>query len=457
MALARYRCLATAGLVIAGVALGGANASASPQASSLARPQPRGAAPAAAQYRSFFVFGGSAATLSARAARLGRSASLVPEAGLVRADQAQPIAALSSHTTHTYLVDAATGRSLGGGVRPRPRAASPRTSAAGVTALNRPSSDYDYCLNDSRSTGSGGWVDSRYLLCRAGGFSMQRIAVINGTLTVVGQLNYRFVQISLPLAGLRAVDVAVRVDQLSTSGEFNSGTLLTSGMSCQARTAGSACSADAAVTRTVSGWRVTNDYDTYLHSSGGGGKDTLAFADEHLNSKASDSGGSATAAAPSNSFRCDSATYTAKSTGCIQDQAIPAINYSVSDANVNEVAQHIFDAQVQPQYTVPPVAGKKVPGRVEGPFIHRLYYDTSRRTANHASAVNACKQYFGTNYTSGGRSCDEYPFQSVAEGQPTATATGLPGPLTPGTTPAPAATSRPFMAANVCSTATRLP
>lgn len=95
---------------------------------------------------------------------------------------------------------------------------------------------------------------------------------------------------------------------------------------------------------------------------------------------------------------------------------LPVVSYRTGDSAVNESAQHILEAQVAPERVVP-AAGQQIPGRVEGPWLHRIFYDTARRDANRAAAVRQCVASNGSGYSQGGvKSCDEYPFASTAEG-----------------------------------------
>lgn len=118
---------------------------------------------------------------------------------------------------------------------------------------------------------------------------------------------------------------------------------------------------------------------------------------------------------PEQGFRCDSAPYTRYKLGCIFDRTLGYLTYSVGDADVNESAQHIFDAQVQPQITDPKFPGKHVPGRLDGPYLHRIYYDTARQNRNTTAAKSTCLSVHGP-YDGTVLNCDEYPFKTTLEG-----------------------------------------
>ena len=118
-------------------------------------------------------------------------------------------------------------------------------------------------------------------------------------------------------------------------------------------------------------------------------------------------------------FRGDAASYVYKG-GVVFPQVLETYKISLSNPRLAAVAAHIEDAYTSPGTgTVPPATGKVIGGFVTtGRPLTRLYpaYDLALYTANRATAVAACKQYFGAGYTEGGRQCDEYPFASTYQG-----------------------------------------
>ncbi|MGW0549176.1 NucA/NucB deoxyribonuclease domain-containing protein [Streptomyces altiplanensis] len=78
-------------------------------------------------------------------------------------------------------------------------------------------------------------------------------------------------------------------------------------------------------------------------------------------------------------------------------------------------AAHIRQAFLAPQDTKPYMSAKKVPGQTAKDLLHRTV-TRARIDKNRAVAVKQCKGYWGPNYTSGGKECDEYPFASTYEG-----------------------------------------
>jgi hypothetical protein len=109
--------------------------------------------------------------------------------------------------------------------------------------------------------------------------------------------------------------------------------------------------------------------------------------------------------------RCDSAAYIGGTGGCAHQNAIPAFTLSISGDGVPEAADHIRDAIEQPSTTIPLVPGKVIPAE-----LHRTR-DQAIIDANRAAARSTCNTdpaFQGIDRT--GRSCDEYPFATTAEG-----------------------------------------
>jgi hypothetical protein len=129
-------------------------------------------------------------------------------------------------------------------------------------------------------------------------------------------------------------------------------------------------------------------------------------------------------------FRCDTARATnpnyAKSSDCVFHGATGWFNVRISDPEVTESAQFIYDAQNNITLTYPGIDGKHVPGNFgKTEAIHRLYYDQNLRNANRRTSVAGCVRKWGADYTKrpDGRTndCDEYPFAATYEGSFTVT------------------------------------
>lgn len=169
-------------------------------------------------------------------------------------------------------------------------------------------------------------------------------------------------------------------------------------------------------TKTIAQWVASPDMSFGYSSS-----ETNSVGDDKLNwcdfyGTATVTGGN-TVTTGANGFRCDSAP-ALTGQGCVFDQTSELwYDLSVADPEVNETAQHIIDAQEQPEVTFPMWAGKTVRGSAgSGQPLNRIYWDKRLRDNNHAAAVRICKQSFGDDYASRGLDCDEYPFQSTLQG-----------------------------------------
>ncbi|MFG3480116.1 NucA/NucB deoxyribonuclease domain-containing protein [Streptomyces sp. NPDC047980] len=122
--------------------------------------------------------------------------------------------------------------------------------------------------------------------------------------------------------------------------------------------------------------------------------------------------------------RWEAASYLANSTGggnpakkgAATFSYITALTLSAKQgAQEQAEAAHIRQAFLVPQDTKPYMAAKKVPGQTAADPLHRTVSST-RIDKNRSEAVKQCKRYWGPNYTSGGKECDEYPFASTYEG-----------------------------------------
>ncbi|MFI5987446.1 NucA/NucB deoxyribonuclease domain-containing protein [Streptomyces sp. NPDC051555] len=125
----------------------------------------------------------------------------------------------------------------------------------------------------------------------------------------------------------------------------------------------------------------------------------------------------------STNVRADSAAYLGVAGATIfSDKYAVLWDYTRSDPDVNEVAQHIYDAQTNPGSTFPTKAGKSIPGRIgSGRPLHyaaNVVWDVEmyqRRKDNTTAKNNACKA-LSPSGTPVGKECDEYPFASTMEG-----------------------------------------
>ncbi|GII77981.1 hypothetical protein Sru01_29630 [Sphaerisporangium rufum] len=129
-------------------------------------------------------------------------------------------------------------------------------------------------------------------------------------------------------------------------------------------------------------------------------------------------------------FRCDSADYfNARPKACVFSAVLPHLQYSIldrdgNDTNQRAVAEHIRQAQDDPNSTVPvkPDGDKDIPGKYTGllddRYLTRIVTDTttgSTYSDNRAEVGRACAKI--TPPAGMERpECDEYPFASTLQG-----------------------------------------
>lgn len=276
---------------------------------------------------------------------------------------------------------------------------------------------YTECQANASAATPAGFIKNHYAFCR-------RLNVVLGwkdSLGIVkGQVTFGITLIGFGSNEKREVLFTEVLDHFTTQGSFNDSTTLTADLPCVGYPGPTACTKGSPYgrTATIGSWKAVGSTTFPLTSSTVGSytdKDKTAAGVFSPSFLASDGTHRPTTTGPEQGFRCDSAPYTRYKLGCIFDRTLAYLTYSVGDADVNESAQHIFDAQVQPQITYPMFAGKRVPGRLEGPYLHRIYYDTARQSRNTAAAKATCLSYYGT-YNGTVLNCDEYPFKTTLEG-----------------------------------------
>ncbi|MCC2335079.1 PKD domain-containing protein [Cellulomonas wangsupingiae] len=134
----------------------------------------------------------------------------------------------------------------------------------------------------------------------------------------------------------------------------------------------------------------------------------------------------------SRTLRCDSGTYFRnQGDACVFFDVIPHLRYSTVSLKQKEVAEHIREAQDNPDSTYPKVSPerpKRIPGKFTGdaddPPLHRLPNSDPQTKLNTSHKNGACKatgQYVGLGLPPAlrpgtGQDCDEYPFRSTVEG-----------------------------------------
>ncbi|MDM4723162.1 hypothetical protein QTQ03_27485 [Micromonospora sp. WMMA1363] len=107
--------------------------------------------------------------------------------------------------------------------------------------------------------------------------------------------------------------------------------------------------------------------------------------------------------------------------GTVFTDYVPTLELSMRAGSDHlQEARHVRDALQYPERTFPSRIGKSVPGGSADRPLHRLM-DSTLRGRNHSASVEICGDVWGTDYTTGGLQCDEYPFQSTYEGSWTST------------------------------------
>lgn len=172
----------------------------------------------------------------------------------------------------------------------------------------------------------------------------------------------------------------------------------------------------------VKGWRANRDEQLIFDEdeSSGSGQDkkhgfdfvpTTLFVDKNSKTVVLDE--------PVIGMRFDSASYLTYKKGSIFTDVRAILTYDRKDPEVTETAQHIFDAQNNPDSTKPKKTGKKIPGSLNSTTpLHRIFYDQKKRDSNRDAAKAVCLAD-DPDYSSKGKDCDEYPFSTTAEGAST--------------------------------------
>lgn len=299
---------------------------------------------------------------------------------------------------------------------------------------------YNYCISAPGATSSAGAAAWKNFYCRVGFFLLRKVFVdSNGNQTVKGTINLRAVMYETPDSGAccgtaktdRGAFGYLRYDEITTSGDYtNPDTILSADIQCVPN---SGCVQTGAhgVGRTVADWQNSqSDMFSTWTIPNGSGTDLKGYGSVQIRAAATDGTVLAESYSPGNQLRCDSASYIARAQGCIIIGVVDELKFATDDPTLDESAWNIWRGWTDPDHTLPVVANKRVPGRgpewqlyagapVTPSPLHRIFYDTTTRTANNNKAKNDCKYFWGTNYaTSAGyaRDCDEFPFASTREG-----------------------------------------
>jgi hypothetical protein len=269
-----------------------------------------------------------------------------------------------------------------------------------------------------------GFVE-RFAACAEGRFLLRKLVTVNGVTTVRGTASARVVTVAFGGdSSTREFEVLVQFHDFVTTDDWNAAPLRITGDAVCTSPCRSANGTEAP--NPVAVWRGNlGGVETIRHfrvptGSGpnvvgfGTFRPYMAVADDSPN------GGVASAFGTATTIRCDTTGITS---GCVFGQAPSTIDYLTADRTRPEgsspqVAQHIWDAWMNPTRTLPAYPDKRVPGREgSGRPLHRIANTDPQYSRNGITAVNTCKFFWGVNYTAGRtRDCDEFPFRSAREG-----------------------------------------
>ncbi|GAA1925948.1 NucA/NucB deoxyribonuclease domain-containing protein [Streptantibioticus ferralitis] len=276
------------------------------------------------------------------------------------------------------------------------------------------------CRQHDQASSGNGWGKSRFVSCQAHGLHFLQEDCFLWWCTVKGAADADVTDIQYTQNSGRSIDVLQVFDNWWTWGD-TADMVLTANITCTAKNNSGACqseSFDGPYTEPVAAWAAEGTayrfYDYTSPESSGWGPDKLSYAalNWHFNVPDAEQ---ANADGPDSLFRCDSASYiigTAAGTGCVFPWVTETMMFSVAQSG--GAADHILNALYHPDQTMPPKAGKVIPGRPGTSPLHRTQ-DPALVQAHRDVAIPTC-QFYWPNYTQDGLECDEYPFASTLEG-----------------------------------------
>jgi Deoxyribonuclease NucA/NucB len=294
--------------------------------------------------------------------------------------------------------------------------------ATDAAVVARPGFNYDYadlaqCRGNAASGRGAGWVKNHYSMCQVLRATVRnlRCVIVDGVpeCTEIGRATFRLTLVGYGRRGARYTTFTLATDQWRPTGTI-AAVGLTIGMSC-----GGGCRPAPGNGRSqpVAAWMIPATGTAQLRfDSPTAGITTRDLVAGHAFNVTIRTGGAvpSTATGPQNGFRCDSATYVGPVGACIFDRVNAFFVYHLHGQGVDQVAQHISDAQTRPGTTFPPVAGKIIPGAYgSGRPLTRNYYDTQMQDRGRRIIQAVCRQFSPVH---AGQQCDEYPFASTYQG-----------------------------------------
>ncbi|WEP00651.1 NucA/NucB deoxyribonuclease domain-containing protein (plasmid) [Streptomyces sp. FXJ1.172] len=322
-------------------------------------------------------------------------------------------------------------------------AGSPDEAAGARAGGGRPpGTDFNYhdvtyaeCVKHGNSAGKPQWVKNHFALCRRG--TVQVVGRDRDTGTPVGTLTYVETIIGYAFQNERSVAFDQYIENIQATGSVKESTTFLVNRWNEGSGNGAILhkgEKHGGVTQVSGGFRGeigSANEDPSIKSWKKDSMEVLIFDEDQASGTGKDkvhtydfvpatffiSDGSHNEQLPEPKItvRFDSAPYEKFKKGSIFPGIRATMNYNRADPDVNETAQHIWDAQNHPEKTVPQKAGKKIPGAPSSTPLHRVFYDERLRDQNRKTARAACQAQW-PNYSSQGKDCDEYPFSTTKEG-----------------------------------------
>lgn len=267
-----------------------------------------------------------------------------------------------------------------------------------------------------------GWIKNHFAYCQIGVIAAEQYRCTWIFCRKIGSFSARVTHIGTGYQGLREIDWQVYVDEIVASGT-SSGGMLTVRAECAGSPSGACFSQPPfdRVTQNVQQWRRWEKGVLYFTSPAQPASPALGEQVKHgtfqFKYDFTAAGRTYTSDGPETSARFDSAWYLPNNTGSIFDRVDPYLRYSLSDPEVDETAQHIYDAQNHADTRTYPKVNytKTIPGGSAADPLHRLFHNGTRRDQNRAAAISVCRAQW-PNYSDNGKDCDEYPFATTYEG-----------------------------------------
>ncbi|MEV7645204.1 hypothetical protein AB0O32_35355 [Streptomyces rubiginosohelvolus] len=290
--------------------------------------------------------------------------------------------------------------------------------------------DMSFCREAPYPSGTKGMIADRWRWCLQDKieYGWYRCTII-GSCTKVGSLSFRMSVLATGKAGPaesdRSVEAWFILDQWDRDREILTDNTLEIEGECHRYGSGPRCERSVDVGKQkLSTWMNGNGYEWVKFTSPTTGLTgdmisefpldfVLTVKQNGTNKEYSD-----TYEGPN--VRCDSSN-AGRRHGCgFADDKIPMIHRIVHSADNKEYAEHVKQAQSDPDKTMPTSAQtKSIPGSPES--LKPLTYLTNKSAsnANGRKAIAACQRIWGRGYaTSAGyaRECDEFPYRSTHQG-----------------------------------------